>query len=392
MVATNAVITTDDVADPPIKVRAKYIKIIPGQSVRPAMRRSTWRGSRSFYFPYYSRNLGPHANNFNFVPGYRTQFGPFLLSNYKFFLNDQLDGIAHVDYREKRGPGVGPDLNYHFGRWGEGPSSIITCTTSIRAWTRAIPTVGEPAAGGFSYLATPAPIWTSRSVVRYQSDTNVVPEFFEREYRQDPQPNTFFEANRYLAEFQRRYLRSAAREQFPRNGRAAARRAADGPPPAVVGYPRSITRARARPAIIGGTSPGPPTACPPGPNYEAARADTYHKLLLPQTFFGWLNVTPARGRPLTYYSQPPARGDHRRVNRGVFNTGAEVSFKASRLWPEAQSSFFQVDGLRHIIQPSVNYAYSPSPNVYGTNQIPQFDYELPSLRLLPITIPGLQLH
>ena len=67
----------------------------------------------------------------------------------------------------------------------------------------------------------------------------------------------------------------------------------------------------------------------------------------------------------------------------MFNTGAEFSFKASQLWPGVQSEFFQVDGLRHIIEPSLNYVYVPRPNYAGTNDLPQFDYELPSLRLLP---------
>ena len=52
-----------------------------------------------------------------------------------------------------------------------------------------------------------------------------------------------------------------------------------------------------------------------------------------------------------------------------------------------QSDFFQVDGLRHIVEPSVNYVYVPRPNYAGTNELPQFDYELPSLRLLPIDFP-----
>ena len=125
-----------------------------------------------------------------------------------------------------------------------------------------------------------------------------------------------------------------------------------------------------------------------GLNYSAMRADTYHQLLLPETFFGWLNVTPRVGGRYTYYGTatgPGATTDE--VNRGVFNTGMEVSFKASRLWPEARSQFLDVDGLRHIIEPSVNYVFVPKPNAVGTNELPQFDYELPSLRLLPIDFP-----
>jgi LPS-assembly protein len=35
----------------------------------------------------------------------------------------------------------------------------------------------------------------------------------------------------------------------------------------------------------------------------------------------------------------------------------------------------------------VNYVFVPKPNAVGTNELPQFDYELPSLRLLPIDFP-----
>lgn len=119
--ATKAVITTDDVSEPAIKVRAKYIKIIPGQKVEAHNATLYLEGVPVFWFPYYSRNIGPHANNFDFVPGYRSYYGPFLLSRYTYYLNDELDGTAHVDVRQRRGVGLGPDLNYHLGPWARGP-------------------------------------------------------------------------------------------------------------------------------------------------------------------------------------------------------------------------------------------------------------------------------
>jgi hypothetical protein len=116
--------------------------------------------------------------------------------------------------------------------------------------------------------------------------------------------------------------------------------------------------------------------------------DSYQSLLMPETFFGWLNVTPRVGGRYTYYSTatgPGATTDD--FSRWVFDTGAEASAKASRVWPGAQNDFFEVDGLRHIVEPSINYAFIPNPNVSGTNLVPQFDYVMPSLRLLPITMP-----
>src|SRR5262249_32271363 len=72
--------------------------------------------------------------------------------------------------------------------------------------------------------------------------------------------------------------------------------------------------------------------------------------------------------------------------RFVFNTGAEISTKASRVWRGVENKFFDVKELRHIVEPSINYVFVPQPN-YRPNELPQFDREIPSLRLLPIEYP-----
>jgi lipopolysaccharide assembly outer membrane protein LptD (OstA) len=386
-IATNGIITTDDLAEPAVKVRAKYLKIIPGQRVE-ARHATLWVGGVPvFYFPYYSRNLGPRSNNFGFVPGYRSSFGPYLLSSYTFFLDEQFDGTAHVDYRVRRGVGLGPDLNYHLGPWGEGTFKyyyLYDQDPGANGGDSTLPNNRQRV--DFSYLANPATNLSVRSLVRYQGDTNIVREFFEREYRQDNQPSTYVDANKYWSNYSldtyvqprvNNFLETV--ERLP-DLRLTGYRQQVGASPifyeseSSVGYYRRVF---------------PETnSLPTTPYFAASRADTYHQLLLPETLFGWLNVTPRVGGRLTYYGTatgPGATTDE--LTRGVFNTGAEFSFKASQLWPAAQSEFFQVDGLRHIIEPSLNYVYVPNPNYVGTNELPQFDYELPSLRQLPIDFP-----
>ena len=131
-----------------------------------------------------------------------------------------------------------------------------------------------------------------------------------------------------------------------------------------------------------------PTALPPDfYDYSAARADTYHQITLPWTFFNWLNVTPRVGGRFTYYSAKPARAARTpKPYRTVFNTGIGASFKASQLWAGATNSFLQIDGLRHVIEPSANYVYVPNPST-PPSQLPQFDSALPSLLLLPVEFP-----
>ena len=200
-IATNGVITTDDVAKPAIKVRAKFLKIIPGDKVVAHHATLYVDGVPVFYFPYYSRSLDQRANHFNFVPGYRGSFGPFLLNSYTFFLNEQLDGTAHVDYRERRGMGVGPDLYYHLGRWGDGTFRYYYLYDKD-------PAAGDdPAAPNnrqrvyLAYQADPATNLNVKALVRYQGDTNIIREFFEGEFQEDPQPSTFVEATKLWQNF-----------------------------------------------------------------------------------------------------------------------------------------------------------------------------------------------
>jgi LPS-assembly protein len=389
--ATNSFITADDVSNPAIKVRAKSLKIIPGERVEARHAVLYLGGVPVFYFPYYSRSLKGRTSAFNFIPGYRSRFGPYLLGTYTWLLDEQLDGVVHLDYRQRRGPGVGPDVNVNLGRWGQGTFKYYYTHDED-------PNIGDNSSNipenrqrlYFGYQANPATNLNVKAMVRYQSDIFAVRDFIEGEYRDNPQPSTFLEVNKFWQNFSLdTYVQPRVNdfletiERLPEVRLTGFRQQLGGSPvfyesQSSLGYYRRLF------AETNG-----PNAGPLGLNYSAARADSYHQLLLPHTFLGWLNFTPRIGGRFSYYSQasgPGAVTDE--IYRGVFNTGAEVSFKASRVFPSVENKFLEVDGLRHIIEPSLNYVYVPTPNYHGPGELPQFDTELPSLRLLPIDFPG----
>ncbi|HLX70953.1 MAG TPA: LPS assembly protein LptD [Verrucomicrobiae bacterium] len=385
-ISTNAIITTDDIADPEFKLRATRMKIYPNEKLQAWNAVLYMHGVPMFYFPYYERNLGPHANNFNFVPGYRSLYGPYILGEYTWWLNDDLSGKLHLDYREKRGPGVGPDFDYKLGRWGEGSLSYYY-THDQDPQTNFVdgPVYQNRERVYFSYQAMPYTNLELHALARYESDAGVNRDFFERDYRDNPQPNTFIEADKQLQNFSVDVLTQPRVNDFLETVERL-------PDVQVTGfrqqlwnlpfYYESQSSAGYYRRLFADTN-----AFVVSTNFEAARADTYHQVTLPETFFGWLNIVPRVGGRFTYYSAatgPGASTDE--VARKVFNTGAEVSFKLSRLWEDAHCSLLAVDGLRHIIEPSANYVYIPTPNA-TPNQVPQFDYELPSLALLPIEFP-----
>ena len=389
-VATNAYVTSEDTTHPFMRVRAKSIKIIPGQRIE-AHGATVYVGKVPvFYFPWYSRDLTGTGPKFMATPGYRSLYGGFLLGRYNSILNEQLDGVIHVDYRTRRGVGVGPDANYDLGRWGAGTFSYYYLhdqDPNANA-EHDLPLPDNRQRVNFSYLASPITNLEVRSVVRYESDWSVVRDYFTREYRRDPQPSSFLEVNKFWSNFSldayaqpqvNEFLETV--ERLP-DIRLTGFRQQLGETPVYYESESSAGYYRRSFAENAGTN-----GAPPGLDYEAARADSYHQLLLPYTFMGWLNVTPRVGGRFTYYSRatgPGATTDE--IYRGVFNTGAEVSFKVSRTWAGFESRFFDMDGLRHIFEPSVNYVFVPQPN-YRPPELPQFDYRFPSLRLLPIEFP-----
>jgi hypothetical protein len=99
---------------------------------------------------------------------------------------------------------------------------------------------------------------------------------------------------------------------------------------------------------------------PTGLNYAAARRhlSPNHSA---RDFFGWLNVIPRVGGRWSYYGEESGPGGANEATPRTISYGRGSTFKVSRLWASATNGWLALDGLRHIIEPSVNYVYVPSP-------------------------------
>ena len=200
--ARHVYVTTDDVTDPVVRVRAARMKIVPGKYVEMWNAVVLVDGVPVFYFPYYKRNLGAHANNLDLLPGYRSSYGPYLLTTYRWYLGNDADGKFHVDYRTRRGVGVGPDVDLHLGRWGEASFKYYYLyDNDANRGTNGLPDFGSVPQNrqrfNFTYQATPATNLNVKAQVNYQSDPFVLHDYFESDYTQNPQPNTLVEINKY---------------------------------------------------------------------------------------------------------------------------------------------------------------------------------------------------
>ncbi|MCX7722904.1 MAG: LPS assembly protein LptD [Verrucomicrobiae bacterium] len=384
--ATNVLLTTEDTAEPIQKIRARSVKIVPGRYIE-ARDALLYIGSVPvFYLPSYSRPLDARANHFSLTPGYRSRFGPFALGRFDFFVGDQFDGALRLDYRLERGFGTGAEASYRLGRWGETTAKYYFLhDEEPEPATIAEQYPPDRHVFEFAYQSVPFTNTEVKAQVRYQSDAGVLKEFFERDYRRDPHPKTFADVAKFWENFSLDIYAQPRLNDFVETVerlpqiKLTGHRQQLGPLPVFYESESSFAYLRRRFAETNGYLPA---------NFAAARADSFHQLVMPYTLFGWLNVTPRMGGRLTYYTEatgPGAATDE--IYRAVFNTGVELTFKAWRTWPQARSGLLQVNGLRHIVEPALNYAYVPRPN-RRPDQIPQFDYETASLCPLPIEFPA----
>ena len=294
--ARHAFVTTDDVQDPITRIRASRIKIVPGQYVEMWNAVLFVGDVPAFYFPYYRRNIGPHANNLNFVAGYRTSYGAYILNTYTWWLNNTVNGQLHLDYRSERGVGLGPDIDLHLGQWGNAEFKYYyTHDIAPDKGTNGLPDFGPVSPDRQRYYlgwqATPYTNLNVKALVNYQTDAYLEHDFFESDYRENPQPNTFFEINKYAANWSLDAYSTPQLNNFfdqverlPDVRLTGFRQQVFNTPvyydsQSSVGYYKTFFAAT--------------NGLPAQPTYSAGRMDTFHQLVMPHGHF----LTGSTSRP-----------------------------------------------------------------------------------------------
>lgn len=117
------------------------------------------------------------------------------------------------------------------------------------------------------------------------------------------------------------------------------------------------------------------------------RIHSYHEVLYPMSFGSgnWINFIPRLGGGVTYYDG--ISGGAQNLNsdtKPIFSAGFDFSLKFSKTWDDVQNRAIGIDGLRHIIQPYLNYSYVNADEIEG---LPTVDRLTPSTRPRPIDVP-----
>lgn len=129
-------------------------------------------------------------------------------------------------------------------------------------------------------------------------------------------------------------------------------------------------------------------------NYYSGRFDTTHFLYRPVDL-NWVNIVPRAGIKFTGYTNsseqaitandlynmlivqmPESQSQADIVNydnkgggkaRFIGELGVSATSKFYRSWSNVKNAFFELDGIRHVIQPYIDYTWIPSPTVNRDN-------------------------
>jgi LPS-assembly protein len=409
----NGNFTTHDAPDPDFHMHAKTVRVYENDYV--VFQNVTFYVGNVpiLWWPYVYQRLDD-AFSFSISPGYLSSWGYTMLTQVTFPIRDNISGRLHLDYRTRRGFAVGFDSDIQYGKDNNSWANLKTYYLQDQnpLINRTDVPRGLVSTGRYRFTLRDHTEFTDDIYgivdVTKLSDQFVLQDFFHGDFRLDPQPDdvvALTKTNPYYT--LTGIARLQANEFFEQTQRL----------PEIV---LDVTRY----PILGGpvyyqgeTGFADLTRSFPHKSvfedYDAWRFDSFHQLIFPNTYFGWLSIVPRAGIRETYYSKSRDLGstifptnsnplvpdfllpDPTRamplVNGGdewrtVTNLGVEASFKISRGWEDAQSRAFGLDGLRHVIQPFTNFSWVSTDGA-NPNSILQFDRYEPSTQLRPIDFP-----
>lgn len=424
----DASVTTHDSSQPDFRVRPRSMRFYPDSRVILTNTTLYVGQTPVFWLPYLYSNM--NNSGFQFLPGYDSRWGAYLLLGYSFPVTEGVDGTLRLEERTEFGPSVGVDLNMSYGpenrNYGQLSADYVFETQDVTS----VEAPGEP----------PETRTTNRYRVSFQqrlfltddiygtadinvlSDVDFLEDFYPSIYRIDPQPDNSLSLTKWDEDYALSLIGRWQVNDFQEVTERKPELVVDFKQQPFFGLPVQYDGETGVASLSRAFSNDPYFRQTDYPDYSAARFDTYHQWSLPTKFFEWLNLNPKVGIRGTYYSQSgsfitPTSGDtvldpvsgefitagptnesnplntpsanlvkKGAVFRPVLNYGLTVSTKVSRAFEQIQSRWLGLDGLRHVVEPYLNYSgvynMGPSPE-----DIYQFDRVVPSTQLLALDFP-----
>ena len=368
LVALKGYITTCDFKKPHYRIEAKKIRIYPNDRVVAKNVLFYVGNFPIMYMPYYSHSLKENRPKVQIIPGHDKEWGYFLLTGWRYHINENLKGWLRFDWREKLGFGEGIDVDYNTNKFGAGKFKGYYTQERDRKIIESL------AAEKDKYRVSLVHKWDIDSSteaiaeVNKYSDYTFIKDYFYSEYVKDPLPTTYLSVTRNKAHYSLSFLFRKRVNHF--------RTIVETLPE----LKYNINNYRL------GSSRFYYTAQYQFDNFNKKDANTGldndtirlysdNKLSYPTRLFGyldWLEFTPYAGRVETFYTKDKS-GNDRDFTKSYWYSGYSLTTKVFKMF-DVEGTYLgvEVNKLRHLISPSISYTYRHEPTS-ESSKVEQFD-------------------
>ena len=359
-------ITSCDRDEPHYKIASKNITIYPDNKVVAKDVFFKVGSVPVAYLPRYDYSLNADWPTINVIPGKRQKWGFFVLSSYRYELDENNKLTLNLDEREKWGFGSGLDYKYTFDDLGHG--LLRTYYTHQRDMDRNENNAKAEEERFRVQLRHRVDINENlTALLEYHraSDVDFTKDYFYREeYDSESSPESYF----YLLDREPEYALSLLARKRVNRFQAVVERWPEArfdlkdqrlfDLPVYFKTDNSFTNLNSKTADNSTDS-------------DVIRFDTYNRLTAPLELVDFLSFSPFAGTRDTFYSKD-INGDEEEF-RTAFYAGADLSAKFAKTY-EVSGSFLGVDfdRLHHIVTPTIEYEYIHAPSMAPGN-LQQFD-------------------
>jgi len=380
MVFTNATVFFRENAGYTPSIHAQRLTYARGKIVRAEGLSLGLLGGHFITMPRFEQSL-----NTDFVSyisahfGYRGNLGVFTELGFHVPVAPGVKLGADVGLYSSRGVMVGPSGRYHQAGADGSIDGFFRSGYIYDGGDRKTDVLGQPVPHSRSYfewehLQSAGEHFTLNGRLNYWSDSEILRDFSHKAFNRVQQPDSFLEAaytgNNYTLSA---FARVNPNHYFRMQERLPEVRFDLMPTPAPLGF---VQRLNAGAAVLQAD------AYAATPDLRTNRLDAYYGLARTFAPTPWFAFTPVAGGRVTHYTD--ALGAKDNFTRTIGELGFDTHLLSSGTF-DYKNPIWEIDGLRHLIEPKLSYRYAPAA-AHGHQYIPPIDSRTFSTYLQPLSI------
>lgn len=376
-IVDNGYMTSCSFDQPHYRVTADKVDFYPKDRMRLQKIRMKVGERTLMYMPRYLHWLDDKRPRVTVTPGMSKDWGIFVLSAWRYYVNENIKGRFHLDYRERKDLAWGPDLNYGDTPFGKGNLS----TYYMRERSIATKRIVRPDKKNYAEKRKTKESERFRVQWRHKwevddntnllfeyhklSDANIIKDYIYREYEKDSNPQTYFLGTRSMTNGTLSFLIKSRVNRFQSMTEQLPE----------ITFQSTEHKIGSTPLLFNNRSTfsslNSKDAAPSDVDYTVNRLDEFNRFSMPSKV-AFLEFKPFVSSQQTYYSR--TRDDEEDISpRTVFSAGGDLSTKFFRIFEVNTNAFgLDINRLRHVITPTASYAYTHDPTI-SSEKLRSFD-------------------